>query len=100
MIIDEIFTATSPEQAEKLAYDFLKQLCSYENCVFIDATHYAKLTELEKETNGACKNYQVEAITDANGKVIKYTYRIIEGISEVKNAAQVAQEENIFNSRF
>lgn len=100
IIIDEIFTATSPDQAEKLAYDFLSQLCSYENCIFVDATHYAKLTELEKETNGTCKNYQVEVITDTNGKVLKYTYKIKEGISEIKNASQVANEENIFNNRF
>lgn len=92
LILDELFTATSPDQAESLAYDFVKKMAGESNCLFISATHYAKLNSIEGQVQ-ACKNYHMDAITDAQGKVIRYTYLIKEGPSTIKNAEQVAHAE-------
>ncbi len=94
-MIDEIFTGTSPDKAEGLSYDFMKSMSALPNIIFVNATHFKKLTGLEAETKGAVKNYQVEALTDATGRVTKYTYKIIPGISKISSAMQVAQESGI-----
>jgi len=99
VIVDEIFTATSPDQAEKLSYEFIKQVAAFPNCFFIDATHFAKVTEVAGENSG-CKNFHMEALTDASGAVTQYTYKLKDGISNVKNAGQVAQEGGAVDSLF
>ncbi len=97
VIIDEIFTGTAPEKAEELSYKFIKQLSEFKNVIFIDATHFKKLVDLEKETNGICKNYHTGVIIDpANpSKVAKYTYKLTPGPSPINNAEQVAEEAGI-----
>lgn len=91
---DEIFTATSPDQAELLAVSFIERLASFEKCAVIGCTHFDKVIELvEGSTFG--KNWHMEAITDAEGKVLKYTYKLVAGRSHVKNAHQVAKESMI-----
>lgn len=96
IIIDEIFTGTAPEQAEDLSYRFIKQLSQFKNCIFITATHFKKLIDLEKETAGACKNFHMGVIADANNQVSKYTYTITPGPSKINNALQLARENQIF----
>jgi DNA mismatch repair ATPase MutS len=96
IIIDEIFTGTSPDKAEELSYKFVRQLSDFPNVIFVSATHFKKLTSLEQETNGRCKNYHMSVITDDSGNVVKYTYTLAQGPSPVNNAAQIAHEEGIF----
>jgi hypothetical protein len=99
VIIDEIFTGTAPEKAEELSYKFMKQLSEFKNCIFIDATHFKKLVELEEETNGICKNYHTGVILDPTNpsKVAQYTYKLTPGPSPINNAQQVAEEAGVFN---
>jgi len=99
VIVDEIFTATSPDQAAKLSYDFIKKVAGFRNCAFIDATHFKNVTELANE-NKACRNYHMDAITYGNGTVERYTYKLKEGISQVQNAAQVAHEAGALETVF
>jgi energy-coupling factor transporter ATP-binding protein EcfA2 len=94
-MIDEIFTGTSPDKAEGLSYDFMKAMSALPNVIFVNATHFKKLTGLEAATNGIIKNHQVEALTDSAGRVTKYTYKIIPGVSQISSAMQVAQESGI-----
>lgn len=96
IIIDEIFTGTSPDKAEELSYKFIKQLGEFPNVILVNATHFKKLVGLEQESNGRSKNYHMSVITDASGKVTKYTYTLTYGPSPVNNASQIAQEEGIF----
>jgi len=92
VLLDEIFTATSPDQAEKLALDFLSKLCSFKNTIFIDAVHFEGLIQFA-ENSPDCRNCHMGAVLDANGSsVSSYTYKLAEGRSHIKNAAQVAQE--------
>lgn len=97
VIIDEIFTGTAPEKAEMLSYDFIKKMSSLKNCIFIIATHFPKLVEIEKETNGICKNYHTGVIINPvdPSKVAKYTYKLTPGPSPINNAQQVAEESGI-----
>jgi len=99
VIVDEIFTATSPDQAAKLSYDFIKKVGGFRNCAFIDATHFKNVTEIVNE-NKACRNYHMEAITNESGTVERYTYKLKEGISQVQNAAQVAHEAGALETVF
>lgn len=92
IMLDEIFTGTSPEKSAQLSYDCMHKLADYENLIFISATHFKELTELEYVTNGVVKNYQVEALVDENGKVTAYTYKIVPGVSQINSAQQVVEE--------
>ena len=96
VILDEIFTGTSPDKAEELSYKFITQLNQFKNCIFIDATHFKKLTELEKATNGECKNYYTGVVIE-DGKVVKYTYKLVPGVSPISTASQIAEEEGVLN---
>jgi len=91
LLLDEIFIATSPEQAEQLAIKFISALSSNPHCLFIDAAHFDGIVRFA-EQSPHCKNYYMGAITDTNGAILKYTHKLIEGVSHIKNATQVAQE--------
>jgi len=93
VLLDEIFTATSPDQAEKLAVKFLTDLSKQERCIFVNPAHFEGIIALGT-TSPDCRNCHMEAITDAQGNVLRYTYKLAEGRSNVKNALQVAQESN------
>jgi len=96
LVLDELFNATSPEQADDLVYKALNKLAQYKNVIFISPTHYPAATKLEKDLNGLCRNYQVLAELNPDGKTVKkYLYKIAPGISPIKNAAQVAESVGI-----
>jgi DNA mismatch repair ATPase MutS len=92
VLIDEIFTGTSPDQTEMLAYQFTESLSRFENVIFVSATHFPKLTELEKLTQGRVKNYSVGLNRDAQGKITGYTYTLVPGISKDKNASDIVEK--------
>ncbi len=96
LITDEMFTGTSPDKGEELSFNFAKQLTTFPNCIFIQATHFKKLTELPALTKGICKNYYTGVIIEG-GKVVKYTYKLVPGISPISTAEQIAKEEEIFD---
>jgi len=96
LITDEMFTGTSPDKGEELSFNFAKQLTTFPNCIFIQATHFKKLTELPALTDGICKNYYTGVIIEA-GKVVKYTYKLVPGISPISTAEQIVKEEEIFD---
>lgn len=91
ILLDEIFTATSPDQAEKIAVQFITKLSQYENTLFMNCAHFDGIMSFAEQSPN-CKNYHMGAVIDANGKVSHYTYKLNEGRSRIKNAAQVAQE--------
>lgn len=93
LILDELFSGTSPEQVEQLTSEFVKRLSSFPNCIAMNATHYQKVLSLEKETKGICANYRMGAVVNEDGSVKRYTYRFERGISMVRNAHQIAHEE-------
>ncbi len=95
LILDEIFTGTDPEHAEMLAHIFLKNLSNFTNVLFINATHFKKLAELEEETKGIIKSYYLDAVINKEGRVIKYTRKLVPGVAKYSSAQQVAEESGI-----
>ena len=94
-ILDEIFTGTAPEQAEKLSFDFIKNLSKFPNVLFINASHFKKMAELEQLTSGVTKNYHLTADVDKNNQVIRYTRKLKQGVAPYSSAEQVARESGL-----
>ncbi len=92
VLLDEIFIATSPDQAAKLALNFITEINTFKNALFIDAAHFEELIQFA-ENSPDCRNCHMGVTLDAKGtKVSRYTYKLAEGRSHVKNAAQVVEE--------
>ena len=62
VIIDEVFTGTSPQEGEVAALRFAEKLGSYTNNTSIIATHYPKMANLQEKTNGVFHNHHVEIL--------------------------------------
>ena len=96
LMLDELFNATSPDQADELVYKALRKLMEYENVIFISPTHYPKATQLERDLNGLCKNFQVMADLNEDGRTVKqFRYKLAPGVSPIKNAEQVAASAGV-----
>lgn len=92
VVSDEIFRGTAHDKGEKLAFNYMQYLNTFKNCLFITATHFEKLTALEKITNGEIKNYHMSVDVDENGTIIKYNHKLVPGPSPIVNAEQIAEE--------
>ncbi len=93
--IDEIFSGTSPQEGETAAYMFAKQLSGFNNSINIIATHYPKMIDLENDTHGSYKNYQVEIIREDDG-TLNRTFKLLPGPSTINVALDILKEEGIF----
>lgn len=110
-IFDEIFSGTSPEEGAEWGYATAAGFARYSNCICVVATHFPKLTDLEKDTQGHFVNYKVSIEEDANGNFkvdaqgkLKRKYTLERGISLQHIAHAVLQEQGInspfFNQNF
>lgn len=94
VLLDEIFSGTSHDQENTLTLEFTRQLATLPQCCFMVATHLSVLTHLATE-NLSCINMHMDALTDAEGQVLNYTYKLNHGISKIKNADQVAYDAGL-----
>lgn len=93
--LDELFTGTAAEEGEKCAYGFMQKLESFDNILFVYATHFKKLKELEL-ANAAFVNYKVDApIKNEEGKLV-YPFTLSRGASDVNVALDIAKEAGLF----
>ncbi|MFA5075091.1 MAG: hypothetical protein WC436_03210 [Candidatus Babeliales bacterium] len=90
-IMDEIFTGTNPIEGICGAYGIVKKLSFYDKNMFLLATHYKKLTDLENDTNGNCKNYKITAIKKDFG--YSYPFKLIPGSSNQTIALDLLKAE-------
>ena len=95
VIIDEVFTGTSPVEGEVAALRFAKHLGSYTNNMSIIATHYPKMVDLETETNGMYRNNHVEILRNENGSLNR-TFKFKNGPSFFNVAFDILEEEGLF----
>lgn len=95
VIIDEIFTGTSPQEGEQAALQFTKKLGTYKNNISIIATHYSRMTELETETNGNYRNLHVEILRNENGSLNR-TFKLKHGPTFENVAFDILQEQGLF----
>lgn len=99
-IFDEIFSGTSPEEGAKWGYLTAAGFAKYSNCLCVIATHFPKLTQLEKDTQGHFVNFKVSIEEESEGKFkkdekgkLKRTYTLERGISNQHIAQEVLQEQ-------
>jgi hypothetical protein len=77
------------------ALRFAQKLGSYSNNVGIIATHYPKMTELEKGTNGMFRNHHVEILRNDDGSLNR-TFKLKNGPSFFNVAFDILEEEGLF----
>jgi len=92
-LLDEIFTGTRADFAEKASYSFAKNLGENKHSICLLATHFPKLTELEKLKTFINYKTQDATITAQGGLV--YPYKIVPGISEQNIAQHILQQKGI-----
>jgi DNA mismatch repair ATPase MutS len=90
--IDELFTGTASEAGESCAKELVEKLNQKVNAQFIFATHYQKLTGLEKENSERVENYMMNPPVTENGK-LKYPFTLKRGINTINVAREIIAEE-------
>ncbi|MBI2345130.1 hypothetical protein HYV10_03620 [Candidatus Dependentiae bacterium] len=92
-VLDEIFTGTRADFAEKASYEFAEKLGRISSSISIIATHFPKLTELEQKN--IFINYQAAPATVNLNGILQYPYLIIPGISDQNIADIILKKEGI-----
>lgn len=92
VVIDELFTGTASDKGSHAAYKVAHKLSGTDNIIYILATHFPELTELEQATDGICKNYKVDVIKKEDGTIIR-PFKIEPGISTTGIANDLLQQE-------
>ena len=90
-IFDEIYSGTNPSDAITCAILYLKDMNKHTDFVdYIITTHYTDLCESFKEDNDVVNmKMDVNVIDDEN---IKYTYKMIDGISYVNGGKHILRQ--------
>lgn len=94
--MDEMFSGTAPEKAQEISREFMQHMAAYNQCIFINATHFSALHSLESE--GLTTNYHMNIIPEKNedgSTRLRCTYQLLKGVSNISNAHQLAQEQGI-----
>ena len=91
-IFDELYSGTNPIEATKSAYSFLVYLSKFNNVNFILTTHYVSICKKFKKSK-YIRNYKMDVVFDNHGK-IKYTYKMLKGISKIQGALSILEEFN------
>jgi branched-subunit amino acid transport protein AzlD len=90
-IFDELYSGTNPYEAVGSAYGFLKYINNRKNIDFMITTHYGNLCNLmENEKNISNKHMKIELLD--NNYTFNYTYKMAEGISQVKGGFKVLKD--------
>lgn len=92
-VIDELFIGTSPEKTQEIAHQVATTLSMSPQLIYMWATHYPRLTQLEEDTNGVCKNYKMEAYKDEETGELIRPFKLEEGISSSNIATDILESE-------
>jgi len=95
-ILDEIFTGTRADFAEKASYEFADNLGSMTHSICLLATHFPKLTELER--SGHFINYHAANATINDNGTLTYPYQIVPGISSQNIAEHILKHKGLLKS--
>ena len=88
-IFDELYSGTNPYEAVSSAVAFLKYLGHYQNVSFMLTTHFIELCE-RLDRVPAFRNRHMSVMV--SGTNFTYTYKLVEGISEIKGAMKVLRD--------
>ena len=92
IVIDELFTGTGSEKAANAAYKVAEKLAGLDNNLYILATHFPLLTELENDNAGLIKNMKVDIFKDDAGNLIR-PFKLEPGISTSNVANDILNEQ-------
>lgn len=95
LAIDEMFSGTSPREGAAAAYGVAKYLGQFKNSIFVIATHFKELTNLEKDSSYT--NYKVVVEFDDAGN-IHFPFKLCLGISDQNIAFDILKAEG-FDSK-
>lgn len=90
-VFDEVFNGTSPVEGSAAAYSVAKHLATYANSIYLIATHFPLLTQLELLTD-TVSNYKVSVIQQPDGS-ITYPYKLEHGISDQHVALDILRNQ-------
>jgi|694.fasta_scaffold07224_14 hypothetical protein len=87
-IFDELYSGTNPDDAIISANAFIKYISSLDNVCFSLTTHYVNLCEKIKEYS-KINNCHMGTINNKETNDVEYTYKLLDGISQVKCGLQI-----------
>lgn len=80
--MDEIFSSTNPVEGISGAYSVAKHIMQSGKVACILSTHFVYLARLAKEGGGNLfRTKKMEVITDEQGRVVKYPFKLKNGVS-------------------
>jgi len=88
---DELYSGTNPEEAELSATAFMKYLIKYKQVSCLLTTHFVKVCK-NLNTNKNITNCNM--VTEKINNMLKYTYKLDIGISEVKGGINILTDMN------
>jgi len=90
-IFDELYSGTNHYEAVSSAYSYLNYISERKNITFLLTTHFMQLCNMLDEKSNI-KNIQME--TKIINNVSNYSYKIIDGISNIKGGICVLRKLN------
>jgi hypothetical protein len=93
-IFDELFSGTNPKEASASAYAFLKYISSKTNCTFLLTTHFLDVCQKLTKTK-SISIHHMKTLNEQNK--LTYTYKLAEGISDVRGGISVLIDMNYPN---
>jgi energy-coupling factor transporter ATP-binding protein EcfA2 len=87
-IFDELYSGTNPDDAIISANAFIKYISSLDNISFSLTTHYVKLCE-KIQKYSKINNCHMGTINNKETNDVEYTYKLLDGISQVKCGLQI-----------
>jgi DNA mismatch repair ATPase MutS len=93
-IFDELYSGTNPVEASRAAYAFLTYLSQKECVHFMLTTHYVSVCHRIQRTASEGRqvaNMKMHVKLRPDG-TLRYTYRMVPGISKVQGAAKVLEQ--------
>ena len=92
-IFDELYSGTNPYEAISSAYSLLEYLNTFKNLNFVLTTHYTDLCK-KLEKFDSMKLLKMKILNNKQLNTFDYTYKIENGISEIKGGSKVLNELN------
>ncbi len=90
-IFDELYSGTNPEEAVSSSKSFLQYIVKNDNVTCLLTTHYIKLCK-KLEKNSRIQNFSMKTVKKNDN--FEYTYKLIEGISQIKGGYKVLKDMN------
>ena len=90
-VFDELYSGTNPDEAVTSAVSFMNYLIKNDNVYCLLTTHFTKICKKMKKNKNILNCHMV---TDKKNNKLLYTYKLAEGISEVKGGINVLTEMN------